>query len=111
MFSELCDYLTHGGWEDDDPQYVHALAGTGNNLVLDVGCRGDLQEDWVTQLRVVVVGHDVHIVGLRLFNIRALHNRNQVGPVLEGDEKEQTQRAVNIRMLNTEVIQQYNESH
>ena len=82
MFSG--DSLTHGGREDDDPQHVHALAGTRDDFILDVGSRGDLQEDWVAQLRVVVVGHDVHIVGLGVFHIRALYNRYQVCSVLYG---------------------------
>lgn len=80
MFSGDC--LTHGGREDDDPQYVHALAGTRDDFILDVGSRGDLQEDWVAQLRVVVVGHDIHIVGLRVFCVRVLYNRYQVRSVL-----------------------------
>lgn len=78
--------LTHGGWEDDDPQHVHAFARAGDDFVLDVGCRGDLQEHWVAQLRVVVVGHDVHKVGLRLFFIGALHGLHQICPVLEEEE-------------------------
>lgn len=82
--------LTHGGREDDDTQHIHALARTGHHLVLDVGCRGDLQEDRVAQARVVVVGHDIHIVGLRLFHISALHDGNQICPVLGLDEKSTT---------------------
>lgn len=88
--NQLCDYLTHGGWEDDNPQYVHALAGTGDDFILDVGRRGDLQEDWMAQMRVVVVGHDIYIVGLRLFYIRVLYNRNQICSVLEWEERETT---------------------
>lgn len=79
--------LTHGSWEDDDAQHVHAFARTGDDLIFDVRCRGDLQEDRVAQLRVVVVGHDVHIVGLRLFYIIVLHNRYQICPVLEEEEE------------------------
>lgn len=80
---ELCGDLTHGGREDDNPQDVHALAGTGDDFILDVGSRGDLQEDRVAQFRVVVVGHDVYIVGLGLFYIGGLDYRNQVSSVLE----------------------------
>lgn len=79
----MCDDLTHGGREDDNPQDVHSLAGTGDDFILDVRSRGDLQEDWVAQFRVVVVGHDIYVVGLRLFYVRALYYRNQVSSVLE----------------------------
>lgn len=81
---------THSGGEDDDPQDVHTLAGTGDNFVLDVWGWGDLQEDRVAQLRVVVVGHDVYVVGLRLFDVGALHNGNQVRAVLMGNHREAT---------------------
>lgn len=77
------DPLTHGSWEDDDSQDIHALACAGDNLILYVRCRGDFQEHWVTQLRVVVVGHDVHIVDLRLFFIRILNYWHQICPILE----------------------------
>lgn len=40
----------------------------------------------MAQLRVVVVGHDVHKVGLRLFFIGALHSLHQICPVLEGEQ-------------------------
>lgn len=99
----LCDFLTHGRWEDDNPQYVHAFARTGHDLVLDVGSRGDLQEDWVAQMGIVVVGHDIHIVSLRLFYVWVLHNRHQICPVLEWGEREQPQRCVNMWILNTEL--------
>lgn len=42
----------------------------------------------MAQLRVVVVGHDVHIVGLRLFHVIVLHNRYQICPVLKEEEEE-----------------------
>ena len=74
---------THGGREDDDPQDVHALAGTGDDFILDVRGRGDLQEDRVAQFRVVVVGHDVDVVGLRLLCVSALYYGDQVRSVLE----------------------------
>lgn len=89
----LCDGLTHGGREDNNPQYVHALAGTGDDFILDVWSWSDLQEDWVAQLRVVVVGHDIHIVGLRVFFVDVLYNGYQVRSVLELDEP---QRFVNM---------------
>lgn len=88
-YKEPCIF-THGGREDDNPQYVHALAGAGDDFILDVGSRSDLQEDWVAQLRVVVVRHDIYIVCLRIFHISTLYNRNQVCSVLEWDEREQT---------------------
>lgn len=81
---------THGSREDDDPQDVHTLAGTRDDFVLDVWSWGDLQEDRVAQLRVVVVGHDVHVVGLRLFDVGTLHDGNQVGAVLRGNHREAT---------------------
>ncbi len=87
FFNTMCCFLTHGGREDDDPQHVHAFAGTGNDFILDVGSRCDLQEHWVAQFRVVVVGHDINIVGLRLFYISALHYRNQICSVLEWKNK------------------------
>lgn len=44
----------------------------------------------MAQLRVVVVGHDVHVVGLRLFDVGTLHDGNQVGAVLRGNQREAT---------------------
>lgn len=57
-------HLTHGGREDDDPQDVHALAGTGHDLVIDVRRWSDVQKDRVAQAGIVIVGHDVDVVGL-----------------------------------------------
>lgn len=87
---EVRGSLTHGSREDDDPQDVHTLAGTRDDFVLDVWSWGDLQEDRVAQLRVVVVGHDVHVVGLRLLDVGTLHDGNQVGAVLRGNHREAT---------------------
>lgn len=88
---EVYSSPTHGGREDDDPQDVHALAGAGDDFVLDVWSWGDLQEDRVAQFRVVVVGHDVDVVGLRLFDVSStLHDGHQVCAVLEGNHREAT---------------------
>lgn len=84
--------LTHGCGEDDNSQYVHAFAGTGNDFILDVGCRGDLQEDWVAQFRVVVVGHDIYVVCLGLFDVSTLDYRNQVSSILEQNERQERRR-------------------
>lgn len=86
----MCDFLTHGSWEDDNPQYVHSFTCTGADLVFDVGSRGDLQEDRVAQMRIVVVGHDIYIVSLRLFYICILYDRHQICPVLQGEERTTT---------------------
>lgn len=82
---------THGGREDDDPQDVHALAGAGDVFVFNVWSWGDLQEDWVAQFRVVVVGHDVDVVGLRLFDFGStLHDGKLVCAVLKRSHREAT---------------------
>lgn len=41
----------------------------------------------MAQVRVVVVGHHVHIVGLGLLYVRGLHDRHQVCPVLGVGER------------------------
>lgn len=41
----------------------------------------------MAQFRVVVVGHDVYVVGLGLFDVGALHDGNQVCAVLERNQK------------------------
>ena len=82
MYMHVHVLLTHGGGEDDDPQHVHALAVAGDDLVLDVGRRGDLQEHGVAQLGVVVVGHHVHVVGLGLLPAVGLHDGDQIRPIL-----------------------------
>lgn len=92
--------LTHGCREDDNSQYVHAFAGTGNDFILDVGSRGDLQENWVAQFRVVVVGHDIYIVCLGLFDVGALDYRNQVSSILEQNEKQEKNTVVNMWTVN-----------
>lgn len=83
----ISDGLTHCCREDDNSQYVHAFAGTRNNFILDVWSRCDLQEHRVAQFRVVVVGHHIHIVCLRLLDVGALNHRNQVSSILEENER------------------------
>lgn len=79
--------LTHSCGEDDNSQYVHAFAGTGDNFIFDVWRRRDLQEHRVAQFRVVVVGHHIHVVCLRLLDVGALNYRNQVSPILKVNER------------------------
>lgn len=93
FMNNLEDYRspTHGGREDDDAQDVHALAGTGDDFVLDVWSWGDFQKDWVAEIRVVVVGHDIDVVGLRLFDFAStLHDGDQVCAVLKKNHREAT---------------------
>lgn len=86
---------THGSREDNDPQNVHALAAARDNLVLDVWSRGDLKEDRVAKLGVVVVRHHVHIVGLGL-TAAGGHDGHEICPILRMEQgvRDQGQRSV-----------------
>lgn len=58
--------LTHSDGEYDDAKHIHLFAAPRDHLVLDLRGRGYLQEHWVAHFGVIVVGHDVNVVGLGL---------------------------------------------
>lgn len=102
---------THGGREEDDAQYVHAIAGARLRLVNDLGRWGQVQGE-VLHTRAVLlldpVDEDSPRRGLLWCHLGGLDNWGGLGAVLVGDtpprEKSGPRVVININNKNNSIL-------